>query len=159
MSVKGTIKEITKNVKGISKAGKEYTYTKFVYTTETGEEKTKQLFKDDVISNVKVGDAVEIFFKKNDNGFFDLVEVSCMGASSTTSAPKSAVVRSVSDKDYEIEVMNALNVASSLPCKTPNEIIEAAKAILDSKTTLVAYAKKVRESGTKESTSDSPFAN
>lgn len=157
MSVNAKVKEITHNVKGTSKAGKDYTYTKFVYETDTGEAKTKQLFKADVLEGVSVGDNVEIFFKKNDKGFFDLVSV--QKVSSAVAGAKQAVRATTvySDKDVEIEVMNALNVAGAI-CKegcSTDHLLNHAKEILAAKSSLVEYAKSVR-SGNKD-VSDDPF--
>jgi hypothetical protein len=146
MSVRGVVKEISHNVKGTSRAGKEYTYTKFVYMTDTGEEKTKQLFKADVLNGIKAGDNVEIFFKKNDKGFFDLADVAKTGGAGV-GQPETSVhshVKCMSDKDVEIEVMNALNVASTMGVKTVDELVDTTKNILSAKRGLVEFAKEAR---------------
>jgi hypothetical protein len=161
MTVRGTVTEITHNVKGVAKTGKEYQYTKFVYTTETGESKIKQIFKPELIEGVKVGDVVDLHFEKNQRGFYDLMKVTAAGASPNIPTAKTGSAGpAFGDKDVEIEVMNALNVASNLEhVKDTETLVCAVKCILDHKKALVEYAKDARTGKTKCTGTDSenPF--
>ena len=161
MSVKGVVKEIKYNVNDTSKMGKDYTYTRFVYTTETGEDKTKRVFKDAMLEGIKVGDNVEVSFKKNDQGYFDLASVqklSAVVAEAKQTANYTQTTKYFSDRDIEIQVMNALNVAASGAFLELPELFKRTQAILAAKSALVAYAEDVRTKGnTVEGNSNDPF--
>lgn len=165
--MKVTVVGITKDGKGVGPSGKLYYYSELVVSNENNENKTYKIFNKDireVVAGLKPGDTTYLTLEKNTKGYWEITQVgkaSTVDVKERYSSPNTPTTErtttSYSQKDVEIEVMNALNVASSSPYKTTEELLTRTREILNAKSSLIEYAKALRD-GVKPDVSEDIYA-